>query len=73
MSKENLRIRPNGKNGFYVQLRIPFLLILHRWKNIYECDTFGEALLVKTNFIPKEVFNQSKGAGIGTSGNIMRV
>lgn len=53
-TKDDLRIRPNGKNGFYVQRRKSFLLIFHRWENVYECDTFGDALLYKATFIPKE-------------------
>lgn len=48
-------IRENG--GMYaVQEKRPFLKIFHRWRTIYETRQYYDALLFKTTYIPKDVF-----------------
>jgi len=52
-------IRRNG--GIYaVQEKRPFLKIFHRWRTIYETRQYHDALLVKTTYIPKDVFENHK-------------
>lgn len=55
-----LRIRLTKGNIYAVQRKVPFLKRWHRWKTIYETRNYADALVFKTVFVPKDVFENSQ-------------